>query len=120
MPNVRRASIALFAPSSTRTGDRRSSPDGTGEDSELRRLTLGRVAKLERLALAEQVGPSQWTLKPASSPSCAISSWPPHRVAPAMRPSRGCTFGVVIRRSGIATGEVRMVPAVASAEPLLF
>jgi hypothetical protein len=34
------------------------------EDSELRRLLLGRAAKLERLALAEPVGPARWTLKP--------------------------------------------------------
>lgn len=34
------------------------------EDPELRRLMLGRVAKLERLGLAEQVGTARWTLKP--------------------------------------------------------
>ena len=39
-------------------------PGGTGEDPELRRLMLGRAAKLERLGLAEQVGPARWTLKP--------------------------------------------------------
>ncbi len=36
---------------------------GVGEDPELRRLMLGRAARLERLGLAEQVGPTQWTLK---------------------------------------------------------
>ena len=40
-------------------------PGGNGEDPELRRLILGRAAKLERLGLAEQVGPAQWTLKPS-------------------------------------------------------
>jgi len=34
------------------------------EDPELRRLMLGRASKLERLGLAEPVGPAQWTLKP--------------------------------------------------------
>jgi hypothetical protein len=37
-----------------------------GEDPELRRLMLGRAAKLERLGLAEQVGPATWTLKPGA------------------------------------------------------
>ena len=36
-------------------------PGGAGEDPELRRLMVGRAAKLERLGLAEQVGPAQWT-----------------------------------------------------------
>ena len=39
-------------------------PGGAGEDPELRRLMIGRAAKLERLGLTEQVGPAQWTLKP--------------------------------------------------------
>ena len=39
-------------------------PSGTGEDPELRRLMLGRAAKLERLGLAEQVGSARWMLKP--------------------------------------------------------
>ena len=39
-------------------------PGGAGEDPELRQLMIGRAAKLERLGLAEQVGPAQWTLKP--------------------------------------------------------
>jgi len=50
--------------------------------------------------LAEQVGPAQWTLKPASSQPCAISSWPPPDRWPVMRPSGDCPFRVVIRRSG--------------------
>jgi type IV secretory pathway VirD2 relaxase len=33
-------------------------------DPELRRLMIGRAAKLERLGLAEQVAPGCWTLKP--------------------------------------------------------
>ena len=44
-------------------------PGGANEDPELRRLMLGRAAKLERLGLAEQVGPSQWTLKPGIEPA---------------------------------------------------
>ena len=44
-------------------------PGGAGEDPELRRLMLGRAAKLERLGLAEQVGPAQWTLKPGLEPA---------------------------------------------------
>ena len=39
-------------------------PGGGDEDPELRRLMLGRAAKLERLGLAEQVGVGRWTLKP--------------------------------------------------------
>jgi type IV secretory pathway VirD2 relaxase len=40
---------------------RPSLPDS---DPELRRLMIGRAAKLERLGLAEQVAPGCWTLKP--------------------------------------------------------
>jgi type IV secretory pathway VirD2 relaxase len=43
-------------------------PGDAGEDPELRRLMIGRTTKLERLGLAEQVGPGQWTLKPALEP----------------------------------------------------
>ena len=39
-------------------------PGPGGEDPELRRLLLGRAAKLERLGLADPVGPACWTLKP--------------------------------------------------------
>jgi type IV secretory pathway VirD2 relaxase len=39
-------------------------PGTDAEDPELRRLLLGRAAKLERLGLAEPVGPACWTLKP--------------------------------------------------------
>jgi type IV secretory pathway VirD2 relaxase len=42
--------------------DLRPSPDA--KDPELRRLLLGRAAKLERLALAEPAGAACWTLKP--------------------------------------------------------
>ena len=44
-------------------------PSGAGEDPALRRLMVGRAAKLERLGLAEQVGPAQWTLKPGLEPA---------------------------------------------------
>ena len=44
-------------------------PGGAGEDPELRRLMIGRAAKLEHLALADQVGPAQWTLKPGLEPA---------------------------------------------------
>ncbi len=44
-------------------------PGGAGEDPELRRLMIGRAARLERLGLAEQVGPAQWTLKPGLEPA---------------------------------------------------
>lgn len=30
---------------------------------------IGRAAKLERLGLADQVGPAQWTLKPGLEPA---------------------------------------------------
>jgi len=43
-------------------------PGGPGEDPELRRLLLGRAAKLERLGLAEPLGSAQWTLKPGIEP----------------------------------------------------
>jgi type IV secretory pathway VirD2 relaxase len=39
-------------------------PGGPDGGPELRRLMIGRVAKLERLGLAEQVEPGCWTLKP--------------------------------------------------------
>lgn len=42
---------------------------GDSEDSELRRLIIGRAAKLERLGWAEKVGPAQWTLKPGLEPA---------------------------------------------------
>jgi hypothetical protein len=42
--------------------DLRPGPDT--EDLDLRRLLLGRATKLERLGLAEAVGPCCWTLKP--------------------------------------------------------
>jgi type IV secretory pathway VirD2 relaxase len=43
--------------------DLRPGPNTTG-NPELRRLLLGRAAKLERLGLAEPVGPGCWILKP--------------------------------------------------------
>ncbi|ANW00832.1 relaxase/mobilization nuclease domain-containing protein [Bradyrhizobium icense] len=39
-------------------------PNASGEDSSLRRLMVGRAARLERLGLADQVAPGCWTLKP--------------------------------------------------------
>ncbi|GLR68681.1 type VI secretion protein [Acidocella aquatica] len=39
-------------------------PAATGPDPELRRLLVGRAMKLERLGLAESVGPGCWALKP--------------------------------------------------------
>jgi type IV secretory pathway VirD2 relaxase len=39
-------------------------PGAPEQDPELRRLLLGRAAKLERLGIAEQVAPACWTLKP--------------------------------------------------------
>jgi type IV secretory pathway VirD2 relaxase len=39
-------------------------PSASGEDPELRRLMVGRAAKLERLGLVEQIAPGCWTLKP--------------------------------------------------------
>ncbi len=38
-------------------------------DPELRRLMIGRAQVLERLGLAEPVGPAQWTLKPDIEPT---------------------------------------------------
>ena len=38
-------------------------PGAADEDPELRRLMLGRAAKLERLGLAEQIGSTRWALK---------------------------------------------------------
>jgi hypothetical protein len=43
-------------------------PGSDGEDPELRRLMIGRDVKLERLGMAEQVGPARWTLKPGLEP----------------------------------------------------
>lgn len=39
-------------------------PGANEHDGDLRRLMCGRVAKLERLGLAEQLAPGCWTLKP--------------------------------------------------------
>ena len=39
-------------------------PHTSENDPELRRLMVGRAAKLERLGLAEQIEPGCWTLKP--------------------------------------------------------
>ncbi|WP_065755793.1 relaxase/mobilization nuclease domain-containing protein [Bradyrhizobium paxllaeri] len=39
-------------------------PSASGEDPELRRLMVGRAAKLERFGLAEQIAPGCWTFKP--------------------------------------------------------
>jgi type IV secretory pathway VirD2 relaxase len=39
-------------------------PGAADEDPQLRRLMIGRAAKLERLGLAEPAGPASWTLKP--------------------------------------------------------
>ena len=39
-------------------------PNASGEDMSLRRLMVGRAARLERLGLADQVAPGCWTLKP--------------------------------------------------------
>ncbi|GAN75819.1 relaxase/mobilization nuclease domain-containing protein [Acidisphaera rubrifaciens] len=44
-------------------------PGGGDEDPELRRLLIGRAARLERLGLAEQCSPAQWTLKPGLEPT---------------------------------------------------
>ena len=51
-------------------------PGSVGEDPELRRLMLGRAAKLERLGLAEHVGSARWTLKPGLEPDAARSRHP--------------------------------------------
>jgi type IV secretory pathway VirD2 relaxase len=39
-------------------------PNASGEDLSLRRLMVGRAARLERLGLADQVAPGCWALKP--------------------------------------------------------
>jgi len=44
-------------------------PGGAGEDPELKRLMIGRAAKLERLGLAEQIGSARWELKPGLEPA---------------------------------------------------
>ncbi len=44
-------------------------PGSDTEDPELRRLLLGRAAKLERFGLAGPVGPACWTLKPGLEPA---------------------------------------------------
>lgn len=40
-----------------------------GEDRALTRLIIGRAQTLERLGLAESIGPARWTLKPAVEPT---------------------------------------------------
>jgi type IV secretory pathway VirD2 relaxase len=39
-------------------------PEASGVDTELRLFLVGRAAKLERLGLADQIAPGQWTLMP--------------------------------------------------------
>jgi type IV secretory pathway VirD2 relaxase len=39
-------------------------PGTPDEDPELRRLLAGRIQKLDRLGLADQIAPGQWTLRP--------------------------------------------------------
>lgn len=41
---------------------------GAGGDRDYKQLLVGRAAKLERLGLAEPLGPAQWTLKPGLEP----------------------------------------------------
>ena len=41
-------------------------PEASGEDTELRLFMVGRAAKLERLGLAEQIAPGQWSIKPGA------------------------------------------------------
>ena len=43
-------------------------PGGASGDPEIRRLLLARATKLERLGLAEPIGPAQWHLKPGIEP----------------------------------------------------
>jgi type IV secretory pathway VirD2 relaxase len=42
---------------------------GAGGDRDYKQLLVGRAAKLERLGLAETLGPAQWTLKPGLEPA---------------------------------------------------
>jgi type IV secretory pathway VirD2 relaxase len=44
-------------------------PGASGEDPELHSLLVGRATKLERLGLAEPIGPGQWGLKPGLEPA---------------------------------------------------
>jgi type IV secretory pathway VirD2 relaxase len=44
-------------------------PRAGGEDPELRRLLVGRAGKLERLSLAEPIGPARWSLKSGLEPA---------------------------------------------------
>jgi type IV secretory pathway VirD2 relaxase len=44
-------------------------PGGPDPDPELRRLLLGRAAKLERLGLADQIDPAAWVVKPGLEPT---------------------------------------------------
>jgi len=39
-------------------------PEAGGEDGELRLVLVGRAAKLQKLGLAEQIAPGQWTFQP--------------------------------------------------------
>jgi type IV secretory pathway VirD2 relaxase len=44
-------------------------PGGPDPDPELRRLLLGRAAKLERLGLADRIDPAAWLMKPGLEPA---------------------------------------------------
>jgi type IV secretory pathway VirD2 relaxase len=44
-------------------------PGAAAQDQELRGLLLGRAGKLERLRLAEAIGPAQWSLKSGLEPA---------------------------------------------------
>jgi type IV secretory pathway VirD2 relaxase len=54
--------LCVVADEGAGVGDLR--PRVSGEDPELRHLMVGRVARLERFGLAEQIAPGCWTLKP--------------------------------------------------------
>ena len=55
---------ALRSAADDRAGIANLRPHTSENDPELRRLMVGRAAKLERLGLAEQIEPGCWTLKP--------------------------------------------------------
>ncbi len=71
-------------------------PSASGEDLNLRRLMVGRAARLERLGLAEQIAPGCWTLKPGiedklrdlSIRGDVIKTM--HRAMSGRRPRAGC------------------------------
>jgi type IV secretory pathway VirD2 relaxase len=86
-------------------------PGATVEDQELRGLLIGRAAKLERLGLADTLGPAQWSLKSGLEPALremapaatssrpSITLWPAQAASPTSAASPCMAWSLQLRSS---------------------